>query len=155
MGIRFWNCLWFLIPILIWNIIFSPRLTQKGFREDDLVPKWLQITENILRFTAFLYPILLPVNLTSPFNITGLALTIGGTVVYIATWLPLMNAPRSKWSRSKAGVLAPHLTPLLFFTGIAMIGESAIYASVCVFFTVFHALHGMYSFRMFARKKRT
>lgn len=154
MGIRFWNCLWFLLPVLLWNIIFTARLTQKGFQEDDRVPKWLQTVENILRFAAFLFPILLPINLISTLNMTGLALTIGGMTVYFMAWIPLMNAPKSRWSKSRPGILAPHLTPLLFFTGIAMIGESLVYAGVCVLFIAFHTLHGMYSFRMIAVKKR-
>lgn len=152
MGIRFWNCLWFLLPVLIWNIVFTSRLTQKGFQEDDLVPKWLQITENILRFAVFLFPLVLTINLLSALNLFGLFLVIGGMAVYFLSWLPLMNAPKSRWSRSIPGILAPHMTPLLYFSGIALIGESWIYAGVGILFTVFHTLHGLYSFRMIGEK---
>ena len=154
MGIVIWNCLWFLLPVLAWNIIFTSRLTQKGFQEDAPVPKWLAVTENIFRFAVFLFPILLPINLISPANLAGLFLLIGGMTVYFISWVPLMNAPKSRWSRSVPGILAPHVLPLLFFFGIALIGESWIYAVLGVCLTAFHVWRGPYSFELIEKKNK-
>jgi hypothetical protein len=74
---------------------------------------------------------------------TGLAVYIIGTLIYFASWLPLIWMPDSAWSQSAAGLLAPRLTPLLSFLGITLIGHSAAYAVFAVIFIALHTWHGL------------
>lgn len=54
-----------------------------------------------------------------------------------------MLAPSSAWSNSAIGLLAPRLTPLLPFLGIALIGHAWPYSVVSLAFIVFHTWHGI------------
>jgi hypothetical protein len=74
---------------------------------------------------------------------TGLIIYIAGTLVYFASWLPLLLAPGSAWSNSPAGLLAPRLTPLLSFLGIALLGNSWPYGLTSAVFIIFHTWHGV------------
>lgn len=146
-GFSFLNGIWFLVPVLVWNVVFSPRLTQEGFRANHLVPKWILAAETVFRFAVFAFPVLLPLTADNPYLAAGLTVYAFGIAVYFLSWVPLMRNPRGAWSRSAAGILAPHVSPLILFTGIAMIGQSPLYAALAGVFTVFHVLVALHGFR--------
>ncbi len=73
----------------------------------------------------------------------GLMLYLTGSALYFASWLPLLLTPQSAWSQSAAGLLAPRLTPLLPFLGIALIGQNWVYALVSLIFILAHTWHGV------------
>jgi hypothetical protein len=64
-----------------------------------------------------------------------------GTLVYFATWLPLLSAPASAWSNSTPGLLAVRLTPYLSFLGIAILGYSWVYGVIAAVFILLHTWH--------------
>ena len=131
------NCFWLLLPLLAWNVALAGGLPQR-YALDDAVPGWLGWTEAALRVLVFLGPLLLPLTLAQRHQRLGAGVFAVGTLVYFASWLPLLWAPESAWSRSLPGGLAPAYTPLAVFAGIALIGESPAYGAVAAAFVAAH-----------------
>ena len=140
------NCFWLLIPIFVWNAIFTPKLTQEGFESDANVPAWMIVLEHILRAVVFILPLLLPLHLKDQWSKIGLALYIVGTLVYFGSWLPLVYRPGAQWSTSAVGLFAPAFTPLILLTGIGLIGHSWVYVSLSALFILVHTLHSARGF---------
>ena len=140
------NCFWLLIPILLWNVLFTPQLTQEGFKSDVNVPKWILVAEGVLRIVVFAFPILLPLQWTDQLSKVGIALYIVGTLIYFSSWLPVIYLPDARWSISTLGVLAPYFTPLIFFVGIGLIGHSWVFVLTSALLIFFHTWHGIHSF---------
>jgi hypothetical protein len=120
------NCGILLIPVIAWNLLFTKKLphtfTLAEFWRD--IPAPLAATENGLRILAFVLPFLMPLTLDNLRQRFGMALFFIGTVVYFASWLPLLISPSSRWSRSFWGFLAPAYTPVVWLIGLAMLGQS-------------------------------
>lgn len=142
------NGFWLVVPALLWNLVFASQLPQEIFSSDEGIPGWLLAAEGVLRIAVFAGPLLLHLRWESPLSRAGWILFVLGTLVYFASWLPLMNTPDSAWSQSSLGILAPYFTPLLFFLGMAMIGESWPFALAAVVFTAVHTSHGLYALKL-------
>jgi hypothetical protein len=147
MELTLFNCFWLIVPLLIWNIVLGPRITQNAITSDAHSPNWLLMAENIVRVLVFALPVLMPLpglaDRQSGLPWAGLVIYILGTLAYFASWLPLLFAPASAWSTSVAGLLAPRLTPFLSFLGIALLGESWAYGIIAAGFILLHTLHGI------------
>ncbi|RPH60352.1 MAG: hypothetical protein EHM81_06435 [Chloroflexi bacterium] len=141
--LRWLNCLWLLVPLLVWNILLAPMITLEQVTSDAHSPAWLLTAENITRIIVFAAPLILPLRFKDNISKTGLAIYIIGTLIYFTTWNPLIWMPNSPWSQSAAGLLAPRLTPFLPFLGIALIGHSAPYAVFSIIFIALHTWHGI------------
>lgn len=141
--IRFLNCLWLILPLIIWNLVFGPKLSDPRLTSDANSAAWQLFAENGARIFVFVLPLLIPLQLRDGMSKAGLAVYIIGTLIYFASWLPLMFAPQSVWSQSAVGALAPFTTPLIVFWGIALIGGSWGYGLVSILFIILHAWHGM------------
>jgi hypothetical protein len=140
--LRIINCLYLTFPLLAWNLILGPKITDPRITSDEYSPKWLLMAENILRIFVFTLPLLIPLQLDNPIHKFGLVVYIAGTMVYFASWLPLILAPHSAWSNSVIGLMSPRITPLLAFLGIAFIGESWLYGILSAIFIALHTIHG-------------
>ena len=136
------NCIYLILPLLAWNLILGPKITNARITSDEHSPKWLLMAENILRIFVFTLPLLISLHLDDPIRKLGLIVYISGTLVYFASWLPLILAPLATWSNNTIGLMAPRVTPLLSFLGIAFIGESWLYGILCAIFIALHILHG-------------
>ncbi|MGB8214428.1 MAG: hypothetical protein WCE68_12800 [Anaerolineales bacterium] len=137
------NCLWLILPLLAWNLILGPRITDPRVTSDSHSPKWLLMAENVTRILVFALPLLIPLQAKEPLSKEGLAIYMLGTLVYFASWLPLAFIPGATWSNRSAGLLAPRLTPFLAFLGIALIGGSWPYGLIAAVFIFFHTWHGV------------
>jgi hypothetical protein len=162
MGFRLsWsNCFWLILPLLLWNLLLGSHITDTRITSDAASPKWLLAAENISRILVFVFPALLslpsrtnwqfvlPGNANWQFALqrTGVVIYIIGTLIYFASWLPLIFAPGSPWSNNSPGLLAPRVTPFLSFLGIAMIGNSWLYGLISATFILFHTWHGIQNF---------
>ena len=140
------NCLWLILPVLIWNLILGPRITDPRITSDEFSPKWLLMAENVMRIFVFALPLLIPLTLTTPIQKTSLVIYISGTLIYFASWIPLLFTPQSAWSNSLIGLLAPRISPFFTFLGIALIGESWLYGVCIVLFILLHTFHGVQNF---------
>ncbi len=141
--LTWFNCLWLMVPLLAWNIVLAPKITLEQITSDVHSPAWLLMAENIARIIVFVFPLLLPLRLQDSISKAGLAIYLVGTLIYFATWIPLIWMPDSSWSQSALGLLAPRVTPLLSFLSIALIGHSAPYAVASVVFIILHTWHGI------------
>jgi hypothetical protein len=141
--LRLLNGFLLLLPLLAWNLALGSRLAQAAITSDAHSPKWLLGAENIARLLVFVFPLLLPIQLKDAWNKAGLAVYGLGTLIYFASWLPLLLSPDSAWSQSAAGLLAPRVTPFLSFLGIALLCNAWPYGAISVVFIFFHTWHGI------------
>ncbi len=137
------NCFLLMVPLLVWNLVLSPRITDPRVTSDANSPGWLLASEHVTRILVFALPLLLPLQVKDEWGKAGLIIYICGTLLYFASWLPLMMSPGSIWSNSGIGLLAPRLTPFLSFLGIAIISSVWIYGLISAVFIFFHTWHGM------------
>jgi hypothetical protein len=135
------NCLWLLIPVLVWNAAFSAKLAHPAFEYDEAVSKWILLLENVLRGAVMILPLLMPLRWDTPQSKIGIVVYLVGLVVYFASWIPLMVAPESGWSNSLFGFLAPAFTPLLWLAGIGLIDGWWPYLILSVLFVGIHMIH--------------
>ena len=146
------NCFLLMLPIMIWNILFTEKLPQEYQPEVfwKEIPAWLKYAENISRILLFILTILMPLSISTSIQKRGLILYIGGTIIYFASWLLLIFSPDSAWSNSIFGFMAPAYTPLLWLTGIGLIGNSFyfnlpfrrwFFILISIQFLIFHNWH--------------
>ena len=137
------NCFLLILPLLAWNLVLGGRFTDPRVTSDAHSPKWLLVAENVTRILVLALPLLIPLQVKDAWSKTGLVIHVAGTLVYFASWLPLIYAQASDWSSSPAGLLAPRLTPFLSFLGIALIGKSWTYGLIAAMFVFLHSAHGV------------
>jgi hypothetical protein len=146
------NCLLLILPILAWNVIFMSKLPRAYSEEvfSKNIPSFIKAGENVFRLIIFALPVLMPIKIETQSQKLGLWLYIAGTLVYFLSWLAQMVIPQSAWSTSAVGFLAPAYTPLIWLTGIGLIGStfyfpspyrSWMYAALAVIFVGFHLSH--------------
>jgi len=146
------NCFLLMLPIMIWNILFTEKLPQEYQPEVfwKEIPVWLKYAENISRILLFILTILMPLSISTSTQKRGLILYIGGTIIYFASWLLLIFSPDNIWSNSIFGFMAPAYTPLLWLIGIGLIGNSfyfnlpyrrRFFILVSILFLIFHNWH--------------
>lgn len=146
------NCFILVVPVLIWNILLTDKLP-KAFQPDIFlkdIPVHITYGENIFRVLIFALMLFMPLKIVSPVQKQGQAIYIIGLIIYFGSWLMLMFAPESQWSKSLFGFMAPAYTPLFWLGGIALIGDSSyfhfpyrrvFFALFSVLFLIFHNLH--------------
>jgi hypothetical protein len=141
--LTWFNCFWLILPPLIWNILFGAKITQEQITSDAHSPAWLLSAENVFRLITFILPLLLRMSLNTQLGKIGLAIYLVGTLIYFASWIPLMVAPQSAWSQSVYSLFAPRLTPLIWLVGIALIANAWPYGLLAAIFIFFHTWHGV------------
>ena len=141
--IRLLNSVWLILALIVWNIILGPKLSDPRLTSDANSDAWQLIAENGVRILVFALPLLIPLKVHDAVSKTGLVVYVLGTLVYFASWLPLLFAPQSTWSQGALGALAPFVTPLAVFYGIALIGHSWGYGLISTVFICLHVLHGL------------
>lgn len=152
------NCFSLLLPVLLWNIAFMDKLP-KGYLSTaiwDKIPSWLNVTENILRAMVFLLPLFLKLSLESKIQKIGLIVYLLGLIIYYASWIWPIYFPNSNWSNSLIGYMAPAYTTIVFFTGIALIGQQSflnipriglIYFILSIAFVIVHSYHAYLAYK--------
>lgn len=141
--LTFANCFWLIVPLLAWNIIFGPKITQEAITSDAHSPAWLLGAENVFRILTFFLPLLLRMRVADSMGKIGLAVYMIGTLIYFASWIPLMIAPQSAWSQSIPGLFAPRLTPWIALLGVALVAHSWPYGVLATLFIFLHTWHGI------------
>jgi hypothetical protein len=148
------NCLWLLLPIMAWNLIFVGKLPQAYSEEvfSKNIPAFITSGENVLRLIVFILPALMPLRIETQSQKLGLLFYITGTLIYFLSWLMQIYSPQSAWSLSAWGFLAPAYTPLIWLTGIGLMGStfyfpspyrSWMYITISVVFLGFHLSHAL------------
>jgi hypothetical protein len=141
-----WNGFWLILPAIIWNVIFAPRLTAPGFTDDSAVPQAILWPELVLRILLFATPILLALKL--PLSKPWLTALVLGYVLYFASWLPHLMAPDGRLAQNPLIIIGPAITPLIWLMAIAALTGSRLYAAAGLVFIVVHVTHQFYSFEL-------
>ena len=147
-----------LIPILIWNLLLTKKLPPSHDPEifDKDIPKIILHFENGFRFLVFLIPLFIKLNIRSDQGQMGLIIFSIGTLIYFASWLLLIHFPESKWSTGLPGFAAPAWTPLIWLTGLSLLGKSFYFNweyTPCyllipsILFLILHSLHAGLTWR--------
>jgi len=125
------NCMLLILPIMAWNLLFASKLPQAYSTEIfwKNIPPLIANGENIFRLLVFILPLLMPLRIETQSQKLGLWLYIAGAVIYFTAWLAQMYFPQSAWSLSVFGFLAPAYTPLIWLTGIGLIGSALYFSS--------------------------
>lgn len=146
------NCFLLTLPIMLWNILLTDKLPAV-FQPDIFwhnIPTWVAYGENISRTLVFLMACLMPLPVKNLNQKTGFRIYLLGVALYFVSWIMLIEYPNTQWSQSLWGFMAPAYTPLLWLTGIALIGDSFYfkipyqwyyYMIVAVAFVGFHCWH--------------
>lgn len=149
----FANTFWLLVPILAFNLVFAKYLPyaygKNVFWKN--IPAWIGMPENLLRLLVCLLPLVMRLRISTPNQKLGLWLYVVGTLIYFAAWGAQIAFPKSRWSLSTAGFMAPACTPVLWLTGIGLMGDSLtipkmpyspwVYWCLAGIFLVFHNIH--------------
>ena len=111
------NCFLLILPLLAWNIFLGPKITDHRITSDAHSPKWLLFAENISAHSCLCLSLLIPLQIKDAWSKAGLGIYSIGTLVYFASWLPLIFAPLSAWSNSRCRSAGPTPDPLPVFSG--------------------------------------
>jgi len=144
-----------IFPILVWNILLTPKLPlaydSKLFNSN--IPLIITIGENIFRSVIFLLPLFFRLNISSSLGKKGLFTFIFGVVLYFLSWLMLIYEPNSAWSNSLLGFTAPAYTPIIWLVGLSLLVDSYYFKLAyskwhfivpSIAFSIFHVLHAIY-----------
>jgi hypothetical protein len=146
------NCFMLTIPVLLWNIVLSGKLPE-SFQPVifwNNIPEIITYGENIFRTLVFLYTFMMPMSFPTNTERKGLTIYVAGVVLYFSSWIVLIYFPTSIWSTSIPGFMAPAYTPLLWLTGIGLIGNSLYFSLpykrwhffiLAIVFLAFHNIH--------------
>lgn len=147
-----------IVPLLLLDALLGNRLPRPYQKESwDAVPRLISVPETVLRFPVLLLPLLLPISLSAPVQRVGAVVYLVGVLVYAAAWTAQIRRPDSVWSTGKVGFLAPAYTPMLWLTGIALIGAEPTSArldfvpwtflGIAALFVAVHTLHARHVLR--------
>ena len=135
------NCLILVVPLLIFNALFTARLPE-GLYHDEGVPQALLLPESALRAVVFVAPLWLTLSLERR---SPLILFAAGAALYLLSWWPALAD--LAWARHLAVYLLPHATPLIWLLALAWMGASWPYAAASIVFFVVHTTHGVLAHR--------
>ena len=140
------------VPIVVWNFALTPflppALASHEFSRD--IPPLVTYGENALRIAVMVVPFLMPLEVATVGQRRGVLLFVVGTMVYFLSWMPLMIVPQSPWSTSWLGFVAPAYTPLVWLTGLGLLGPRLyvplpfrrwVYVGLACGFVAFHVTH--------------
>jgi len=139
-------------PILLWNIFLTSKLPAEydPATFNSNIPLLVIILENIFRSIIFILPLFFIIDLESKNSKKGLLIYIAGSIAYYCSWLMLIFASTSAWSKSIFGFTAPSYTPIIWLIGTGLMAKSYYfkisyskwhYIIPASLFTVFHFMH--------------
>lgn len=146
------NAFWLMLPVLAVDVLFTAQLPApylKDFWSD--IPAFVTVGENMARMLVIGLPIFMSFSLRTRKQKIGLVVYLTGLVLYGASWAMAIIAPQSTWASSAFGFSAMAYTPLVWLTGIGLMGDSFYfrgipygswaYIALAVIFTSFHTYH--------------
>jgi len=155
------NCFLLLIPVFIWNLALAKALPPAYQKKNwDNVPKPLTIAENVLRTFVFVSCVLLQLEIKQRIQSTGLAIYMGGLIVYFASWILQIRSAKIRSMKGIFAFAAPAYTSFIWLYGIALIGQRLIidvaytywiYVLLSLAFAAVHTSHSIIAFRNWNR----
>ncbi|MCK5128943.1 MAG: hypothetical protein KAQ68_03755 [Clostridiales bacterium] len=146
-----------MMPIFIWNIIFTSKLPSpfEARNFDVGIPQYILLGENLFRAVVFILPILFTIDMSTRVGKIGLLFYLAGCLIYFASWLLIIYMQDSSWSTGIFGFTAPAYTPIIWLVGISlMTGSYNIkipytrwhYLVPCIVFIGVHTIHSIMAY---------
>jgi hypothetical protein len=85
LGFTLFNSFLLIVPLLRWNLVLSPRISDPRITSDACTPHWLLIAESITRVLVFTFPLLIPLQMKNNWDRAGWAVYLLGTLVYFVS----------------------------------------------------------------------
>ncbi|MGA9672332.1 MAG: hypothetical protein WBQ94_24170 [Terracidiphilus sp.] len=155
-----YNCFWLLVPILVFNVLLAHELPA-AFQMDVFwkdIPRTISVPENLLRTLVMILPIFMRLGVSTQSQKLGLGLYLAGLLIYFASWIVLIAAPRCMWSASAIGFMAPAYTPVLWLAGIGLVGQQLLFSTALfkpwtywALSAAFLAFHNLHCFTVYSR----
>jgi hypothetical protein len=142
------NCLWFFMPVIIFNIIFAKYLPENYLRN---IKHPVIAIETIARAITIAFSMIMAVNLDSEIGKVGLIVYIIGMLIYFCSYFIAIKVPAISFHNNLIVLLAPYWTSVLWLTGIGLLGNKsflnipyhyAIYIAISIAFAIIHSIHG-------------
>jgi hypothetical protein len=141
-----------ILPIMLFNLLFSSKLPEEFESKifDSDIPVLIDYGEKIFRILIFGFSFFVKTDVYTSAGRIGLIIYIVGVLMYFLSWLPLIFAPSSSWSKSIIGFTAPAYTPVVWLSGCGLMFNSYYfdvpYAPVhyfipAILFLLLHVLH--------------
>ena len=148
----FSNGLILIIPILVWNFIFTDKLpaAYKAKINNSRLLVFFSAGENIFRGIIFLLPLFIKISISTKTWRYCFVIFLLGTLLYFFSLLPLIYALKVAWSRSYLGLLAPAYIPLIWLIGLSLLFDTYYfgmpyskwhYIIPSILFVIFHCAH--------------
>ena len=119
-----WSCIWLIVPPMLILAMVSPlpRAYQTDLFWAD-IPRWIGRGENLTRAIVVGLPAFMPLGINSRTQKMGVVLYVLGLGMYWFAWRSQVWFAGTTWVSHPAGFMAPAWTPLVWLTGIGLIGE--------------------------------
>ena len=130
----------FIIPILLFNFIFGPKLADVGYLVNPQDIGLLGTVELVLRIVIFIIPLFLFFDIHDSFFIRNLMIYIFGVILYFICWILIIYFPEAIVTRSWFVQLGPAYFPIIWLTGLALMCRSYFFIPVSLLFTCVHTI---------------
>lgn len=135
------NSYWYLVPILIFNIIYASKLTAVGYLNEPVDIGMMGVVELILRIAMFALPLMIFIDYNKANLKWHLLLYAVGTLLYFASWLLIIYLPSNTFVQTWWVQLAPAYLPITFFVALALMGKkTGWFIPVSAAFIVVHTI---------------
>ena len=121
----FKNCFLLLIPVLLWNIIFTSYLPEVYTNTSILgdIPAMVRWGEIIAFLSILVLSLMMPLKIKTGVQKLGLIIYFAGLAIYLLAWRPIILYPNGDWSSSFLGFISLAFLPLILLVGIGMLGN--------------------------------
>jgi hypothetical protein len=143
MELNLLNCFYLILPILAWNLVFARKLNIAIYKTNVSLNKTLEIIENILKYSTLMYSLFLPISISSRSQEAGIFIYLIGVMIYFISCCPLLFLPDYDFSSKKFLLFAPFISPIAFFTGIALMANSVLMFFISLIFVTLHFSNGL------------
>jgi hypothetical protein len=142
------NCFWFLIPVIIFNIIFTKYLPEFYLKN---VNHPIVRIETIARIITIAFSVIMAIKLDNKIGKAGLIVYIIGVLVYFCSYFIVIKVPAISFHNIFFVLLAPYWTSVLWLIGIGLLGNKlfinipyhyAAYIIISIVFAIIHSIHG-------------
>jgi len=135
------NIYWYLIPILLFNVFFAPKLTTVGYLVTPNDIGILKYVELVLRISIWALPLLIFVDYNNPKFKFYLIYFILGVLLYFASWLLIIYFPTSPVTLSWWIQLGPAYLPVIWLISLALMSKNGLwFMPVSVVFCIVHTV---------------
>ncbi len=139
------NCLWFFVPVIVLNVLFTSRLPEMYLVRIDHP---VVIAEQIVRVVLMALSFLMVIDTKSRTGKAGIWVYAVGLLAYFISWMVLLRQPATD---NPLVLLSGYWTAAIWLVGIGLAGGKLwvrlpwrrwIFIALAVLFGALHTYHG-------------